>query len=126
MPPRFKRACNKCGALFQTGGSLCPDCQAQRDAIKEQNPARREKKRALYGGDYSRKARTVRDTATHCYLCGGEFQPGEPIQADHLFPELGNKSPLGGTHPHCNRNKSNKSYKPESLGGYTGNTNPTS
>lgn len=107
MPPRFPRACVKCGVLNKNGGSLCPGCEATALARKEANPARRAKKQFLYGGDYTRKAQTVRQTATHCYLCGEPFEPGDKIEADHLFPELGNKSPLGGSHPHCNKQKSN-------------------
>ena len=110
MPPRFKRACTKCGGLFQTGGSLCSGCEKRKQSAKEQNETRRAKKRHLYGGDYTARAKQIRDTATHCYLCGGVFQPGDKVEADHLFPELGNKSPLGGAHPECNRNKSNNNY----------------
>ena len=110
MPPRFKRACVQCGALNEMGGSLCPGCERRKQFAKEQSDTRRAKKRHLYGGDYTARAKQIREGATHCYLCGGAFQPGDKVEADHLFPELGNKSPLGGAHRHCNQNKSNKSY----------------
>ena len=108
MPPRFAKPCVKCGTLNKTGASLCGGCESLALARKEANPDRRAKKRFLYGGDYSRKAQTIRQTATHCYLCGEAFQPGDKIEADHLIPALGNKSPLGGAHPHCNREKGNR------------------
>jgi len=101
---------------------LCPDCKARREKEREANPERQAKKRRLYGNDYKKKAKQIRDTATHCYLCGGAFLEGEPIQADHLFPELGKKSPLGGTHPHCNRKKSNTPYSPTNNNNNTTNT----
>jgi hypothetical protein len=100
MPARFPRPCIKCGRLYVTACCLTP--------IQE-SPERKLKKARLYGGDYRKRAKLVRENATHCYLCKKPFQPGEDIQADHLYPELGSSSPLLSVHAICNRQKGNKS-----------------
>ena len=110
MPPRFPKPCVKCGVLNKTGGRLCADCQALANQIKESNPDRVAKKRFLYGGTYQQKARTIRQNATVCFICGGGFTPDDPPQADHLYPQLGHASPLAATHGGCNREKGNKPY----------------
>ena len=79
---------------------------------KETDEARRVKKQFLYGGDYARKAQTIRQNAKNCFICGGVFTPDDPPQADHLYPDLGHASPLAPTHGGCNRAKSNKPYTP--------------
>jgi hypothetical protein len=79
---------------------------------KEANEDRQAKKKFLYGGDYARKAQTIRQNATTCFMCGGVFTPDNPPQADHLYPELGHKSPLAPTHGTCNRSKGNDPYTP--------------
>jgi hypothetical protein len=100
----FNRPCLKCGALTKNTRGYC----TPHLPVKVDTTERKAKKRYLYGGDYNAKAKLVRENSTHCYLCGKPFTEGEPIQADHLYPQLGSQSPLEGAHPHCNRTKSNK------------------
>ena len=111
MPPRFLRPCPKCGALKKLGGrGLCDDCLRGYNEAKESGEKRRAKKAFLYGGDYRKKAATVRANATNCFMCGGVFKPGDPPQADHLYPELGSFSPLVPMHGGCNRAKGNQPH----------------
>ena len=83
-----------------------PGGSTTRDPIKLQ--ARQAKKQHLYGGDYKARAKLVRATATNCYLCGGPFTATDLPEADHLYPELGNQSPLLAAHGVCNRRKGNR------------------
>jgi hypothetical protein len=110
MPPRFRKPCSKCGELFNTGGSLCPACRAVYNQKKEADENRRVKKAFLYGGDYRKKAKAVRDSATICFMCGGVFTLDDPPQADHVDPTLGHRSPLVPMHGRCNRDKGNKPF----------------
>ena len=98
----FNRPCLKCGALIRAG-SYCGGCAPTYDT-----PYRHAKKQYLYGGDYKARAKIVRENSTHCHLCGKPFQPGDTIEADHLFPEQGHGSPLGGAHRTCNRQRGNR------------------
>jgi hypothetical protein len=99
----FNKPCLGCGVLIR-GASYCGPCQPP----KRRTPQYLAKKRNLYGGTYKARAAQVRAESTHCYLCGQPFKEGEPIQADHLYPQLGSDSPLGAAHPVCNREKSNR------------------
>jgi len=110
MPPRFSKPCTKCGALQKNPRGLCPDCQALADQAKEADETRKEKKKHLYGGDYKVRAKKARTFFHGCYLCGLDFKPGDDVQVDHLFPEMGHLSPLMPTHAECNRAKSNTPF----------------
>jgi hypothetical protein len=46
---------------------------------------RDQSKRQHYGGDYRKRAKAVRDAATHCWLCGEPARPNDPWQADHVI-----------------------------------------
>jgi len=108
MPPptyQFNRPCITCGTL--TRGTYCDTHKPKRDRGPE-STKRRGKKALLYGGDYKKKAKLVRITATNCHLCGEGGRPGDPWEADHTNPELGSASPLLPAHRSCNRKRGNK------------------
>lgn len=104
---RFNRPCLDCGKLSR--GSRCPEHQAIVDKAREAriSPARRAKKKALYGGDYRARRRAVLANATNCYLCGGPATLENPLEADHIIPG-DPSSPLLPAHRRCNRSKGDK------------------
>lgn len=111
---RFSRPCIKCGALTKTAPrGLCPTCHRGYAQAKETEPKRLAKKQFLYGGDYRKKAQAVRMNAKQCYLCGGGFTPDDPPEADHIYPELGQASPLAAIHRKCNQKKGNQPWQPQ-------------
>jgi hypothetical protein len=97
----FKKPCLKCGALIR-GASYCGGCAP----VKVDSPERKAKKKALYGGDYRRRAQAVKNSATHCHICSKPFEWGDTIEADHLHATP--DSPLLPAHRTCNRLKGNK------------------
>jgi hypothetical protein len=65
---------------------------------------RDQSKRQHYGGDYRKRAKAVRDAATHCWLCGEPARLNDPWQADHVVAgEI--DSPLLPAHRSCNIRK---------------------
>jgi len=105
MPPgpQFKRPCLTCNTL--TYGSYCDQHKPIRK--RSDNPGRKEKKRFLYGGDYYKRAKAIRATGGLCHLCHTPVPPGEG-EADHIYPELGWRSPLAIAHRICNQRRGNK------------------
>jgi hypothetical protein len=104
----FNKPCLNCGQLSK--GSRCPDCQGQLNRIRnraQDTPERRAKKALYYNKDYHRRAKIVRDTATHCHLCGKGARANDPWQADHLDPGNPN-SILLPAHRSCNASRGNK------------------
>jgi hypothetical protein len=83
-----RRRCLTCGTI--TTQARCPSCARA--------------KRQLYQGDYPQRAQAVRDTATHCHLCGQGPRHDDPWQADHLTPGDPN-SPLLAAHRSCNASR---------------------
>ena len=109
--PRFARPCPKCRRLYT--GDRCQKCGGSNATgggplTPAQQLQRKLKKRFLYGGDYPQRAKLIRETATHCHLCGEIFGPGDTVEADHIFPEQGAASPLGGAHRACNQARGNR------------------
>ena len=100
----FPRPCLTCGTL--TTASYCAD--HKRKTQPSQAPRRKHKKQFLYGGDYKLKAKIVKATPGVCHLCGEGDRGGDPWEADHLYPELGQFSPLAKAHRTCNRKRGNK------------------
>lgn len=108
MGTRFKRPCLDCGALAH--GSRCPQHQAivdARNAERQNNPARRQKKSQLYNYAYRKEARVVKQNATHCHICLQPFTSIDEVEADHLYPGVGG-SPLLPSHKKCNRARGDK------------------
>jgi hypothetical protein len=67
-------------------------------------------KRAHYSGDYKRRSKQVRATATVCWICKQGPIPNDPFQADHVID--GNpSSPLLPAHRSCNIKRSNQKNK---------------
>ena len=109
---RFQRPCLDCGTLSLD--SRCDSCSRKRELRLDnidRRQARREKKARLYGYEYQKRSKPIRETATNCYLCGDPLPPGA-TQVDHVYPSLGAESPLAPTHGVCNRKKSGKDYDP--------------
>jgi uncharacterized C2H2 Zn-finger protein len=106
----FNKPCLDCGALSKK--TRCPSCQKGYLEKKDREGGyqRRGRKAHLYGGDYTKRAKQVRATAIICHLCGGGAREGAPWvwEADHLYPELGNNSPLAPAHRVCNQKRGNK------------------
>ena len=93
---QFLRPCLDCGALYK--GDRCP---THAEIRKRQIEQRRKPNRSHYKGDYAKRAKQVRDAATHCWVCGEEAREGDPFQADHVVP--GHRdSQLLAAHRSCN------------------------
>jgi len=101
----FNKPCLKCGQL--TRASYCDGCRP----VKVDSPERKAKKQALYGGDYRRRARAVKSSATHCHLCNKPFEYGDRVEADHLIPGDPD-SPLAPAHRICNQRRGDKPLQP--------------
>ena len=93
---QFLRPCLDCGALYK--GDRCPTHALIKSRERERA---RKPYRTHYRGDYARKAKQVRETATHCWICGEVARQGDPFQADHVVP--GDRdSQLLAAHRSCN------------------------
>ena len=103
---KFKRPCLDCGQLT-TNKSRCDEHQKRIDDLM--NARRSQVKRATgqYSGDYRKRAKEVRDTATVCHLCGEGPRVNDPWQADHIIPS-DPYSPLAAAHRSCNARRGNK------------------
>jgi hypothetical protein len=109
--PRFRRQCLDCSELtFNTRCDKHASEHARKLQRRKDTPERLAKKKFLYGGSYKTKRGQVLATATHCHLCQQPFQPGDPIEADHLYPELGHASPLAAAHRRCNASRGNQPF----------------
>ena len=110
---KFKKPCLDCGSLSYE--NRCPrhmEVYKARRAERYNTIERKEKKKNLYNTIYQKQARHLRDTATHCYLCGDTFAASEKIEIDHVLPSMKEASPLAPTHAVCNRAKSDNDYHP--------------
>lgn len=105
MPPyRFPRPCLKCQKLHRDKGDYCAECRGAIERAREADPKRRAHKKNLYNYAYRQKAKAIKLTATHCWICREPFQIREEITADHLIP--GNPdSPLAAAHKRCNSSR---------------------
>jgi 5-methylcytosine-specific restriction endonuclease McrA len=74
---------------------------------QDSDPKRKAKKMLLYNATYQGVAKTIRATASHCYLCLSPFTPHNPVQVDHLYPSRYDQSPLLPACGRCNRKKGN-------------------
>lgn len=112
---RFPRPCLDCGALT-TNPSRCPTHQiaqeTKRQLRQDSNIERKIKKARLYGSTgqtgYRVRAKAIRDTATHCYLCLKPKTETNKLEADHIYPSLFDQSPLLPAHRSCNNSKGNR------------------
>ena len=112
---RFPRPCIDCGVLT-TNTSRCPTHevanQTKRQLRQDSNIERRIKKARLYGASgqvsYKTKAKALRESNTHCYLCLKPKTETNRLEADHIYPSLFDQSPLLPAHRSCNNQKGNK------------------
>jgi len=74
---------------------------------KTESPRRRQRKAQMYDTQYRKMAKFIRDTATHCHICGEGARINDPWEADHLVPG-DPSSQLAPAHRTCNRIRSNK------------------
>lgn len=95
---RIQRPCLTCRNLH-TNPSRCDRCQRALD--KQRNYVREH-----YKGNYSKRAKQVRDTAVACWICGGGKRTHDPFTADHLIPSDPH-SPLAAAHRSCNSSRGN-------------------
>jgi 5-methylcytosine-specific restriction endonuclease McrA len=103
---RFPQPCIDCGRLSRNGSR----CQVHGAAVAQYAEyKRRERKKATgqYSGDYRKRAKAVRETATVCWLCGEGARDNDPWQADHVVP--GDPySVLAPAHRSCNAARGNR------------------
>lgn len=98
----FAKPCLECGVLTRHG-NRCEKHQAIINAKVNARKAQREH----YKGDYRQRAKLVRETATHCWLCGEGWRANDPFTADHVEP--GNpESLLFPAHKSCNSRRGNR------------------
>jgi hypothetical protein len=104
---QFPRPCLICNQLTSLG-NYCVIHKQQRDQMEATRQATRRKTRTLYRStQYRTAALHIKNTATHCHLCGQAFNNREEITADHL--EAGNpNSALAPAHRSCNSARGNK------------------
>lgn len=103
---KFKRPCLDCGTLT-INKSRCDAHQKRIDDLMNARRAQVKKDTGQYSGDYRKRAKLVRDTATICHLCGEGSRHNDPWQADHLIPGDPD-SPLAAAHRSCNARRGNK------------------
>lgn len=110
----FNKPCLVCGVLSR--GTRCATHQAEldraRDAKRDSDPRRKEKKKHLYTSAYRKQAAWIRATATQCHICKGGVRPGDPFEADHLQPG-DPQSALAPAHRSCNQRRGNKPLTPD-------------
>jgi len=103
---RFNKPCLGCGSLSLN--NYCDVCAKAIERKRDSDPTRVARKRALYGPNYRRLAPTVKANATQCHICKEGYRPDDPWEADHLYPHLGDASPLASAHRSCNQRRGNK------------------
>ncbi len=97
---KVPKACLNCGNAT-INGTRCQHCQARWNKQHPKPP------RPHYEGDYRRRAREVRNNATHCWICGEGQRDNDPWTADHVIPgDPG--SPLLAAHRSCNSRRGNR------------------
>ena len=101
---KFPKPCMKCGRIGEPGYAYCPPHDAERMKVIND----RKNQRTLYRSpDYRRARQHIKDTATHCHLCGKAFTDRKEITADHIIAGEPN-SPLAPAHRTCNSSRGNK------------------
>lgn len=103
---RFNKPCLNCGELGLN--NYCDVCAKAIARRRDADPIRVARKKTLYGPNYRRLAPIVKANATQCHICGEGYKPGDPWEADHIDPTLGDNSPLAPAHRGCNQRRGNK------------------
>ena len=97
---RFPKPCLDCGVLT-SGGNRCDVHQQRVDKLHDLRRQTIKRATGQYSGDYRKRAKQVRETATVCHLCGEPARWNDPWEADHLIPGEPD-SPLAAAHRSCN------------------------
>ena len=106
MSKGFLRPCIECGKLSR-GGSRCEIHQKIVELRADERKRSRKLATGQYSGDYQRRAKAVRESASVCHLCGEGARADDPWQADHVI--AGDpRSPLAAAHRSCNASRGNK------------------
>ena len=100
---QFKRPCLDCGVLTDKG-NRCPTHQGIYQAKLDE---RRKPNRKHYSGDYYKRSKQVRESATVCWICKQGYKQDDPFTADHYLPGIP-ESPLLPAHRSCNSRRGNK------------------
>ena len=95
------RPCLDCGELIGEG-SRCLRCNSKYQSVIERRRYGK-RDRSKYQGSYTRRAKLVRQSATHCWICGEGQRLDDPFQADHIFDTP--DSPLAAAHRSCNASR---------------------
>lgn len=98
---RFKRPCLDCGQLTELGNR----CQYHQRIYQAKLDERKNKDH--YKGNYTTRAKKVRETASVCWICKQGPIPNDPWTADHVIPGQAD-SPLLPAHRSCNSRRGNK------------------
>ena len=98
---RFQRPCLTCGQLTKAG-SYCDTHTPKR----VDTPERKLRKQIKYNSEYKRLAKKVRQTATHCWICGQGARADDPFEADHITPGT-LQGGLLPAHKTCNAKRGN-------------------
>lgn len=106
MSFKFARPCIDCGKLSKNG-SRCEMHQSIVNFKADERKRSRKLATGQYSGDYQRRAKAVRDNATHCHICREGYRENDPWQADHIIPG-DPASPLAPAHRSCNASRGNK------------------
>ena len=107
---RFPKPCLDCKKLT-AGDSRCQSCEQtfyNSPHQVQRREARAQHKASLYDRNYANRRKEIKATATVCYLCLKPYTLTDPLETDHLYPKLGNESPLLPAHRTCNNKKSNR------------------
>ena len=103
---KFKQPCMDCGKLTRHG-SRGEEHSAAVNKYADFKKAERKRLTGQYSGDYRKRAKEVRESATICWLCGDGARRDDPWQADHVVP--GDPySVLAPAHRSCNAARGNK------------------
>jgi hypothetical protein len=107
---RFPRPCLQCNKLHQDKGDYCLACRAEKERIREANPERMARKRAMYGGSYPARRKQMIEEVMYrqlpCHICKEPFITGADITADHIDPS-NPSSALAPAHKSCNSRRGN-------------------
>ena len=93
---QFLKPCLDCGVL-----SYGRRCSLHTQQLTQLIDLKRKHKRKHYTGDYQKRAKIVRENATHCWICNKGAIEGDPFQADHYHAGQGD-SVLLPAHRSCN------------------------
>jgi hypothetical protein len=96
---------------------VCVDCkristrQTRCEQCERLRNQHRNASRTHLQGSYKREAKLVRESATHCWLCGEGHRADDPFTADHVVPS-DPRSALLPAHRSCNSRRGRREAVP--------------